>query len=534
MQQQQQQQTNYANVSSPGMSVDPTIHDQYSYVDVNGVIQGPFQFFQIQEWIQQGHFKPSVHLRQGNVGIFQDLSMLGLMLYKEDPNTESGRLERSLPYLEKNWYYIDRSGVQQGPFTYNIMYDWVVQGQLTPEIVARCGEVGPFTPIIKTAFMGVVPSVTMQQHPQSPLMPAIMQHPQPQQHVVLPVSHSNNMVSANNNTADNNTNNNDINRQLSELRNILNAKESELNEIITKLHSAQEKVNKERADNVQLKRGMEKLEEQSRANIAKIETLTIENQKMKRDKMAIKKQLEEQESKQKGSMKAYEKAFCSISNIIEQCKKDSIGSKSLYSSDKAPSSTSTTSGDLSSTSWANAAENEDNDNDTDDSIEEERILLSPSGVKVKQSNCMKQRNIHNNATPQQQHRYRPRRNSKDNKKANASLPNEKQSDTNNNTKREKKLDTTKAATSTTTTRGISSILPGVTPSTASKSHKRRNKNKNKSGESKPSATTGKQNGSDNNSAGPSKSVTKSKSKGKGRGNKSNNKSTSKSTSVQSN
>ena len=67
-QQQQQQQTNYANVSSPGMSVDPTIHDQYSYVDVNGVIQGPFQFFQIQEWIQQGHFTPSVHLRQGNVG----------------------------------------------------------------------------------------------------------------------------------------------------------------------------------------------------------------------------------------------------------------------------------------------------------------------------------------------------------------------------------------------------------------------------------------------------------------------------------
>ena len=154
---------------------------------------------------------------------------------------------------------------------------------------------------------------------------------------------------------------------------------------------------------------MEKLEEQSRANIAKIETLTIENQKMKRDKVAIKKQLVDQESKQKGNMKAYEKAFRSISNIIEQCKKDSIGNKSLYNSEKAPSSTSTTSGDLSSAaSWANAAENEDNDEDTDDSTEEEKILLSPSGIKVKQNTNMKQRHNNNNSattTPQHHHRY---------------------------------------------------------------------------------------------------------------------------------
>ena len=131
--------------------------DQYSYVDVNGVIQGPFSMFQIQDWIQQGHFKPSIHLRQGSVGIFQDLSAMGLMNYKEDPNSEQGRLERSVPYLEKNWYYIDRQGIQQGPFSYNIMYDWVVQGQLTPEIVARCGEVGPFTPYYQDGLYGVVP-----------------------------------------------------------------------------------------------------------------------------------------------------------------------------------------------------------------------------------------------------------------------------------------------------------------------------------------------------------------------------------------
>ena len=160
-QQQPVPQGNY--LASPGpMDHSPVMLDQYSYVDVNGVIQGPFSMFQIQEWIQHGHFKPSIHLRQGSVGIFQDLSVMGLMNYKEDPNSEQGRLERSVPYFEKNWYYIDRQGVQQGPFSYNVMYDWVVQGQLTPEIVARCGEVGPFTPIIKTAFMGVVPPLAVQ------------------------------------------------------------------------------------------------------------------------------------------------------------------------------------------------------------------------------------------------------------------------------------------------------------------------------------------------------------------------------------
>ena len=46
---------------------------------------GPFSMFQIQDWIQQGHFQPSIHLRQGSVGIFQDLSVMGLMNYKEDP-----------------------------------------------------------------------------------------------------------------------------------------------------------------------------------------------------------------------------------------------------------------------------------------------------------------------------------------------------------------------------------------------------------------------------------------------------------------
>ena len=83
------------------------------------------------------------------------------------------------------------------------------------------------------------------------------------------------------------------------MRKLLEAKESALKETIAKLRNTQEKITKERSENVQLKRSMEKLEEQSRANIAKIETLTIENQKMKRDKVAIKKQLVDQESKQK-------------------------------------------------------------------------------------------------------------------------------------------------------------------------------------------------------------------------------------------
>ena len=545
MQQQQQQQSNYTNISSPGMQVVDQ-HDQYSYVDLNGVIQGPYELFQIQEWIQEGHFKPSVNIRQGNIGIFQDLAIMGFMQYKEDPSTELGLIERNVPYLQKNWYYIDRQGIQQGPFSYTMMYDWVVQGQLTPEIVARCGEVGPFTPIIKTAFMGVVPSVIIQQHPPSPLMQPVMHHQQQHQLPPLPPQQNNDnnaLSSSNKNTTDDNNNTNtDGNYQVAELRKLLEAKESALKETIAKLRNTQEKITKERSENVQLKRSMEKLEEQSRANIAKIETLTIENQKMKRDKVAIKKQLVDQESKQKGNMKAYEKAFRSISNIIEQCKKDSIGNKSLYNSEKAPSSTSTTSGDLSSAaSWANAAENEDNDEDTDDSTEEEKILLSPSGIKVKQNTNMKQRHNNNNSattTPQHHHRYRQRSNSKDsnnNKKVNT-LQIEKQSIA-------KKANQDKGTE--TATRGISNkntISSSVqTPSTASKNRKRRNKNRNKNkGESKQqssSSTSGKQNGSNNSSSsstsksGSKSSKSKSKSRSKGNNSKI---SVSKMVSVQSN
>ena len=78
--------------------------------------------------------------------------------------------------------------------------------------------------------------------------------------------------------------------------------------------------------------------------------------------------------------------FAPYRDIIEWCKKDRMAGKSQYSSEKAPSSTSTTSGESSSASWANTAGNDDVEvDDLDDSVEEERILLSPSGVKVKQT-----------------------------------------------------------------------------------------------------------------------------------------------------
>ena len=163
---------------------------------------------------------------------------------------------------------------------------------------------------------------------------------------------------------------NRLNAEVAELRKVLSARDMEIREAVDKMRIAQ-------SESTQLKRKMTKLEEQSRANVAKIETLTIENQKMKRDKMAIKKQMEDRESKQKGSMKAYETAFRSISDIIERCKKDRMAGKSQYSSEKAPSSTSTTSGESSSASWANTPGNDDVEvDDLDDSVEEERILLS--------------------------------------------------------------------------------------------------------------------------------------------------------------
>eukprot|EP00944_MAST-04C_sp_MAST-4C-sp1_P001080 g1080.t1 len=484
-------QGNY--VPSPGpLDHSPVMLDQYSYVDVNGVIQGPFSMFQIQDWIQQGHFRPSIHLRQGSVGIFQDLSVMGLMNYKEDPNSEQGRLERSVPYLEKNWYYIDRQGIQQGPFSYNIMYDWVVQGQLTPEIVARCGEVGPFTPIIKTAFMGVVPPVAVQ--------PTPLVHNQMPAGVISPASTGayNKLNSQEASSAANR-----LNTEVAELRKMLSARDMEIREAVDKMRIAQ-------SENTQLKRKMTKLEEQSRANVAKIETLTIENQKMKRDKMAIKKQMEDRENKQKGSMKAYETAFRSISDIIERCKKDRMAGKSQYSSEKAPSSTSTTSGESSSASWANTAGNDDVEvDDLDDSVEEERILLSPSGVKVKQNlkrdtstrNGNANSNVGHNLIKtgndpvgnSHQQRHRQRRSSKDNKKANAAPAEKKKNSSNSNAHK-------KSAAAT----GPSSSTAAATPTVTSKTnvsqgkkmyHKQRNKNSGKSSsksESKQATITEKQ------------------------------------------
>ena len=214
------------------------------------------------------------------------------------------------------------------------MYDWVVQGQLTPEIVARCGE-GTFHPYYQDGLYGVVPPVAVQ--------PTPLVHNQMPAGVISPASTGayNKLNSQEASSAANR-----LNTEVAELRKMLSARDMEIQEAVGKMRIAQ-------SENTQLKRKMTKLEEQSRANVAKIETLTIENQKMKRDKMAIKKQMEDRENKQKGSMKAYETAFHSISDIIERCKKDRMAGKSQYSSEKAPSSTSTTSGESSSAGWAN-------------------------------------------------------------------------------------------------------------------------------------------------------------------------------------
>jgi hypothetical protein len=348
--------------------------DEYSYIDVAGIVQGPFGYSQLQQWIAQGHFTPAIYARRGNE-MFEQLGEQGLMPYTGDEN------EKVVSWRDNaNWYYVDRQGIQQGSFSYEQILNWASQNFLTPEILVRCGEVGHFTPLGKSVFMVV-----------------------PQPGPAAPDKAEAKDSAARNQSGDSYQSNNqaetvgtpspqDVSRlekDLADTRNRLRAREQELQRATGKLHVEQEKNARLIADSITQTKKMEKMEKKSVSDSSKIKKLTAEKKKLDATNKQLGAQIEQQEAKWKkiqlyesameqvadtiNDLKAKVKHGSNLSNFVESQKKLMATRKqNREEDDKANSTTSS-----SSMSWADAKDAEDEENAEDDG--EEVVLLGSSG-----------------------------------------------------------------------------------------------------------------------------------------------------------
>ena len=350
-----------------GLAVHPTPTvfgpDEYSYVDVSGVIQGPFSFNQLQVWISQNLFPPTLYTRRGHE-MFLELGELGLMSYSSDP------IERKVPWRENMWYYLDRQATQQGPYPYDQILNWVQQNFLTPEILVRCGEgSGPFTPLAKTVFM-VVPQPGSPSGSSQSTMP---------QEIMSQQGDSWNNFARNQPDSEEGEEIKRLKSEVADLRRQLGKREKELSERTEMLAT-------EQAESIRRKKNFERLEKRLAAESKKFGELLAMNKTLEKSNKLLTNRLDEVRSKQ-ARIALYESTIGNIASAVHEYQRKvdgGSGLSSLLRSQELPSklnaSFNSTASNGSSTSWADAKDAEDEEQDREEETDsgEEVVLLGTS------------------------------------------------------------------------------------------------------------------------------------------------------------